>query len=93
VTVAIRPEDILVQDTERTTQNLVRVRITRIDFLGSFVRARLEPADRRGEPLHCDFPVDLLRRMELVPGRTFPIVLPSERLRVYPRPAGHGERS
>ena len=85
VTVAIRPEDILVQEgaaSER--ENAFEAEIAQIDFLGSYVRARLAASVIGDEPLHADFSINLVRRMALAEGRRLPVTLPRERLRVYP---------
>ena len=85
VTVAIRPEDILVQEgaaSER--ENAFEAEIAQIDFLGSYVRARLAAPVLGDEPLHADFSINLVRRMALAEGRRLPVTLPRERLRVYP---------
>jgi iron(III) transport system ATP-binding protein len=85
VTVAIRPEDILVQEgAARERENAFEAEITQIDFLGSYVRARLAASIIGDEPLHADFSINLVRRMALAEGRRLPVTLPRERLRVYP---------
>jgi iron(III) transport system ATP-binding protein len=85
VMVAIRPEDILVQEgAARDPENALEVEIAQLDFLGSYVRARLAAAVIGDEPLHADFSINLVRRMALAEGRRLPVTLPRERLRVYP---------
>jgi iron(III) transport system ATP-binding protein len=85
VTVAIRPEDILVQEgAAGDPENAFEAQIAQIDFLGSYVRARLAAAAIGDEPLHADFSINLVRRMALAEGRRLPVSLPRERLRVYP---------
>jgi iron(III) transport system ATP-binding protein len=85
VTVAIRPEDILVQEgAAGERENAFEAEIAQIDFLGSYVRARLAASVIGDEPLHADFSINLVRRMALAEGRRLPVTLPRERLRVYP---------
>jgi iron(III) transport system ATP-binding protein len=85
VTVAIRPEDILVQEGAASDpENAFEAQIAQIDFLGSYVRARLAAPAIGREPLHADFSINLVRRMALAEGRRLPVTLPRERLRVYP---------
>ena len=86
VTVAIRPEDILVQEGQACDpENAFEVEVAQIDFLGSYVRARLAAPAIGDEPLHADFSINLVRRMALAEGRRLPVTLPRERLRIYPQ--------
>jgi iron(III) transport system ATP-binding protein len=85
VTVAIRPEDILVQEeTADDAENGFEAEIAQIDFLGSYVRAQLAAKAIGDEPLQADFSINLVRRMALAEGRRLPVTLPRERLRIYP---------
>jgi iron(III) transport system ATP-binding protein len=85
VTVAIRPEDILVEGATSAPENAFEAEIAQIDFLGSYVRARLAAAVIGEAPLHADFSINLVRRMALAEGRRLPVSLPRERLRIYPK--------
>jgi len=89
VTIAIRPEDIVVQDVSATHENTFEAHVAEVDFLGSFVRARLA-SDHQDTPLHADLSINLVRRLNLEPGAMLPVQLPRERIRVYPRSHGHG---
>jgi iron(III) transport system ATP-binding protein len=84
VTVAIRPEDILVQEVGGDGENAFEAEIAEIDFLGSYVRARLAAPEIGGAPLHADLSINLVRRLDLAAGRRLPVTLPRERLRIYP---------
>jgi iron(III) transport system ATP-binding protein len=84
VTIAIRPEDILVQEVAGDAENGFEAEIAQIDFLGSYVRARLAAVEIGSMPLHADLSINLVRRMALAEGRRLPVTLPRERLRVYP---------
>ena len=85
VTVAIRPEDILVQEGPAgDPENAFEAEVAQIDFLGSYVRAQLAASVLGNEPLHADFSINLVRRMTLAEGRRLPVRLPRERLRIYP---------
>jgi iron(III) transport system ATP-binding protein len=84
VTVAIRPEDILVQEGAAEPENAFEAEVAQIDFLGSYVRARLATAAIGEEPLHAHFSINLVRRVALAEGRRLPVRLPRERLRIYP---------
>ncbi len=85
VTVAIRPEDIGVHGVQAHQENAVQARIDVMVFLGSFFRADLVGDAMGAVRLRADLSVDLVRRLGLAEGAALPIVLPRERLRVYPQ--------
>jgi len=85
VTLAIRPEDIVVQDVPGGEENGVRARVESMAFLGSYFRADLT-AEAVGEtPLRAELPIELVRRLGLAEGQTLLVVLPRHCLRLYPR--------
>ncbi len=84
VTIAVRPEDIVVQDVAAEDENAVSVTVAEVEFLGSFVRADLVARTMGEGRLRADFSINLIRRRALGTGDTLSIVLPRERLRVYP---------
>ncbi|MEZ5931592.1 MAG: putative 2-aminoethylphosphonate ABC transporter ATP-binding protein [Alphaproteobacteria bacterium] len=95
VTLAIRPEDILLRDVTGDEENALRVKVRDLEFLGSFVRARLAPDGLNGVVLEADLSINLTRARNLSPGQALPIVLPREYLLVYParidpNMSGHG---
>ena len=83
VTLAIRPEDIVVQEASPASPNAVRMRVEALAFLGSFFRADLV-AEATGALLRADLPVDLVRRLDIAEKRALVCVLPRERIRIYP---------
>jgi iron(III) transport system ATP-binding protein len=85
VTVAIRPEDIAVDGVRGQEENAVPARVDAMAFLGSFFRADLVGAGAEGMRLRADLSVEVVRRLGLAEGQTRPVVLPRERLRVYPQ--------
>ncbi len=89
VTLAIRPEDILLRDVTGDEENAVEVKVRDLEFLGSFVRARLDAEALGGKTLEADLSINLTRAKNLSPGQTVPIVLPRDHLLVYPA-GGHG---
>jgi iron(III) transport system ATP-binding protein len=89
VTVAIRPEDIVIQDVQGTEENALEVEIGLLEFLGSFVRARLDAKGIGNGALLADLSINLVRRLDLGLGRRLSVVLPRERIRIYPA-TGHG---
>jgi iron(III) transport system ATP-binding protein len=89
VTLAVRPEDILVQDGPAGGPNVVDARIDALTFLGSFFRADLAGDAVSGVLVRADLPVDLVRRLSLAEKSTVSVVLPRERIRVYPGSTVH----
>jgi iron(III) transport system ATP-binding protein len=85
VTVAIRPEDIVVQDVREGDANAFRVEVVWMEFLGSYVRARLKAPAIEAAELAADLSVNAVRRLGIAEGRSLLVRLPAERLRVYPR--------
>jgi iron(III) transport system ATP-binding protein len=84
VTLAIRPEDIVVHDAGRSAPNTLAVRVDALAFLGSFFRADLASDAAAGVLLRADLPVDMIRRRGLTEKSTLSVLLPPERIRVYP---------
>jgi iron(III) transport system ATP-binding protein len=89
VTLAIRPEDIVVQAASPASPNAVRMRVEALAFLGSFFRADLVAEATTGALLRADLPVDLVRRLDIAEKRALVCVLPRERIRIYPGSAVH----
>ena len=90
VTLAIRPEDIVVQDASSSSPNALPARVDALAFLGSFFRADLSPGDAAaGVLLRADLPVDLVRRLAIAEKSALTCLLPRERIRVYPGSALH----
>jgi iron(III) transport system ATP-binding protein len=85
VTVAIRPEDIGVQGVVGGEENALEVRIDTMVFLGSHFRADLAGEGLGEFRLRADLSADVVRRLGLGEGRTLLVVLPRERIRVYPQ--------
>jgi iron(III) transport system ATP-binding protein len=90
VLVAIRPEDVAVRDIAGGDENTIQVEIGEIDFLGSFVRARLDAPGLGAQGLRADLSINLMRQMDLREGSCLPVTLPRPRLRIYARSGSHG---
>jgi iron(III) transport system ATP-binding protein len=84
VTLAIRPEDIVVDDGGRGEPNTLTVRVDTLAFLGSFFRAELAGDATAGVLLRADLPADLVRRLGIAEKSQLSVHLPAERIRVYP---------
>ncbi|MCK6451569.1 MAG: putative 2-aminoethylphosphonate ABC transporter ATP-binding protein [Alphaproteobacteria bacterium] len=84
VTLAIRPEDVVVRNIAPSTPNTFTARVAEIEFLGSFCRVGL--AVNGGDPaLLADFSINAVRDLGIAEGKEMPIALPPDRLRVFPR--------
>jgi iron(III) transport system ATP-binding protein len=90
VTVAVRPEDILVHGVPGGEENAVDARVKTLVFLGSFFRAELVAEAMGDIRLRADLPVELVRRLAVAEGSPLSVVLPRERLRVYPHSSLRG---
>jgi iron(III) transport system ATP-binding protein len=84
VTLAIRPEDVVVRSVDGRTANSFTVRVTEIEFLGSFCRAGLA-LDGDKPALMADFSINVVRDLAITEGMELRIALPADRLRVFPR--------
>jgi iron(III) transport system ATP-binding protein len=89
VTLAIRPEDIVVQDGHEGEPNTLAARVDTIVFLGSFFRAELV-GDALGDArLRADLSVDVVRRRGIGENHALPVRLPKDRIRIYPGGTAH----
>jgi len=83
VRVGLRPEEVRVRNIDATTVNQIATRVSLLDFLGSFCRARLEPQAAPGVAILADFSANLMRDLAVAEGQTLTIALPPESLRVF----------
>jgi len=90
VTIAVRPEDIVVQGITGEEENVFEARVAAMEFLGSFFRVDLADGAMGEERLRADFSINLVRRMEIGEGNSLNVMMPRERIRVYPAGAIHG---
>jgi iron(III) transport system ATP-binding protein len=90
VTVAVRPEDIVVVDVEGSEENAITARVGEMEFLGSFYRAELTSEQMGEARLRADLSINLVRRQGIGEGDAITVVLPRERIRIYPGISVHG---
>ncbi|WP_288900458.1 putative 2-aminoethylphosphonate ABC transporter ATP-binding protein [uncultured Sneathiella sp.] len=93
VIAAVRPEDIIphgdvVTEPMEEPDNSITCRITEMEFLGSFWRCRLKCEALGEHELIADFSINAVRRLELAAEKELVIEMPSNRLKVFARPAG-----
>ncbi len=84
VTVAVRPEDIIVHEAGGDEENVFEVTISEVEFLGSFVRADLVADQFAENRMRADFSINLIRRLNIEQGANISVAIPAERIRVYP---------
>jgi iron(III) transport system ATP-binding protein len=83
VRIGLRPEEIRVRNIDRATPNQIATRVTSLDFLGSFCRARLKPDDAPNVAILADFSLNLMRDLAVAEGQPLTVALPPESLRVF----------
>jgi iron(III) transport system ATP-binding protein len=91
VTVCLRPEDVQIRGLLPQQPNVLEAEIANLEFLGSFCRAslRLRHLDSLG--LAADFSINAMRDLDLRIGKSIPVALPPDRLRVFDAsPRDHG---
>ena len=84
VTLAIRPEDIMVHGVRGDEENAFEARVDTLVFLGSLFRADLVAEAIGDARLHAELPVDLVRQLGITEGHRQCFRMPRERIRVYP---------
>ena len=90
VTVAVRPENIVVLEGSDKPQNTVPVVVKVMEFLGAFYRATLMSNQMGDVEFVADFSINMTRRTNINPGDEVNIILPSDRILVYPKDMKNG---
>jgi iron(III) transport system ATP-binding protein len=90
VTIAVRPEDIVVQDIGADEGNVFQVKVEAMEFLGSFYRADLADGAMGEARLRADFSINLVRRLAIDEGHSMNVRVPRECIRIYGAEAGNG---
>jgi len=85
VTLAIRPEDVVVRNVVASMPNMFRARVAEVEFLGSFCRVGLAINGGGTPALVADFSINVVRDLAIEAGKEIQIALPPERIRVFPR--------
>ena len=83
VTLAIRPEDVVVRNVDARAENTFAVRVAEMEFLGSFCRVGLSINGDK-PALLADFSINTVRDLSITEGMDMLVGLPSERIRVFP---------
>ncbi len=90
VTLAVRPEDVVLQGISPDDENAFEAEIAEAEFLGSFIRADLTVPGLSGQRLRADFSINLVRRQDIRQGDKVLVALPKDLLRLYPGETEHG---
>jgi len=83
VRIGLRPEEVRVRNIDASTPNQITTKVSLLDFLGSFCRARLEPEQAPGIAILADFSANLMRDLAVAEGQRLTIALPPESLRLF----------
>jgi iron(III) transport system ATP-binding protein len=87
VRVCLRPEDVQLRGITAMTPNKFDVVIDAIEFLGAFGRGTMRPNQESVaggmSEIVADLSSNVLRDLDLAPGRKIAVALPPERLRVF----------
>ena len=84
VKLSLRPEDVQLRGVTAQTPNAIEVDIASIDFLGAFGRGELAPVAGGLGTIVADLSSNILRDLDLSPGKRLFVALPADRLRVFP---------
>lgn len=86
VMVAIRPEEVVVRDSQDSAPNALSVRVGGLEFRGPRFRVtfHLLLGEAGASTIEADFPAEVIRRLDLREGMEMAIQLPADRIRVYP---------
>ena len=87
VTLAIRPEEILVGAAARESPNRLLTRVRGVQFLGPFSRLSLTLGDNGGPVLECDVAAGALAGLDAAEGAELDLALDPGALRLFPASA------
>ncbi len=89
VTVCLRPEDIVVRAVEDGRPNRLAMQVGVMEFIGNHFSTTLH-AVGTSLNLSADLSINDVRDLGISPGSTITVMLPPERLRVFPDPPATG---
>ncbi len=84
VSLAVRPEDVRVGAADNGMRNVVLGHIDLIEFLGSFYRLTIHLEGLENARLVAEVSINRMRDLEIDVGKTLPVRLPPDLVRVYP---------
>ncbi len=85
ITVAIRPEDVIVAKSGEYAPNALSARVDGLEFRGPRYRVtfRLPLGDAAESTIQADIPIEVIKRLGIREGMDVSIQLPVDRIRVY----------
>jgi ABC-type Fe3+/spermidine/putrescine transport system ATPase subunit len=83
VTLAIRPEEILIGPAARDGENRIVTRVCQIQFLGAFTRLDLALPGETKPTLECDIAVNALSEVGVREGAELSLALKPDALRIF----------
>jgi iron(III) transport system ATP-binding protein len=84
LTLAIRPEEVLVGAPARAAENRLVTRVLAVQFLGAFTRLDLALPEAPAAPLQCDVSATAFAELGAAEGSELPLALRPEALRPFP---------
>jgi iron(III) transport system ATP-binding protein len=87
VTLAVRPEEVVVGMAASPDPNQLRTRVLSVQFLGPFTRLHLTLPEVPGTILECDVAASAFADLQVAEGAELTLGLKSEALRVFPSEA------
>jgi iron(III) transport system ATP-binding protein len=84
LTLAIRPEELVIGPAAQEAENALSVRVTAVQFLGAFTRLGLVLPGGDGTPLECDVAAGALAGVGAKEGTELALALPADAVRVFP---------
>jgi iron(III) transport system ATP-binding protein len=92
LTLAIRPEELVIGPAARQAENSLTMRVTAVQFLGAFTRLTLEVPGGDAAPLECDVAAGALAAVGAKEGSDLALALPPAALRVFREPVTAASR-
>jgi iron(III) transport system ATP-binding protein len=83
ISCAVRPEDVLLDDTRDDADNVIETTISDIEYLGSFVRLYLKNSALGDIEIRADIRKDLAREHGVAVNQALRIRIPAECIRLY----------
>ena len=88
ILLSVRPEDVRVGRVDQADPNVALGRVKETEFLGSFYRVTIALDGMQEANLLAEVSANRVRDLDITTGRTIPVQLPPDLLRVYPANVG-----
>jgi len=87
ITIAIRPEDVIIEKGTNDRTNRIDAQIQSTEFLGSFVRLVLTSVQLDGQSFRADLPMTQMRDLALQSGDHIAASIQEQHVQIYLRPS------